>query len=146
MVRWVSPATTSTSSGGNTVRAVVAAMGADGEGGTGALAWAATWCFGFVTEFVLAAVVPGCEATLAMVVVSAGWSDSASGDSGNQKSRSCQSTMLRASRSRQSDPSINFRCLESWATSARGPARKGRSAFGTMLFISISDMLGTEAA
>ena len=35
-------------------------------------------------------------------------SDSASGVSGNQKSRSCQSAMLRATSSRPSDPSINF--------------------------------------
>jgi hypothetical protein len=84
---------------------------------------AATVCFsrGFNLDFDLAVVtalaadVPAVAgAILAAGELSTGWSDSASGVSGNQKSRSCQITMPKASKSRQREPAINLRCLGSW--------------------------------
>ena len=122
----------------------LAVTGGGAGGGVEAFATGAA-CFGFATAAALEGVTEvGWDAVIVVVTVSAGWSESASEESGNQKSRSCQSAMLRASSSRQRDPSINLRCLESWAELARGFAGKGRPPLGTILFVSISksDILG----
>src|SRR5580693_9418389 len=134
-VRWESPATTSTSSGGSAVRMVV--TGATGSDGAGVWTAIATWffdpCFDLAAVTGLAATAEGSGACLAGTL-SAGWSDSASGASGNQKSRSCQSTTPSANRSRQSDPTINLRCLGSSGTLLTESASRARSGFFAMVF------------
>src|SRR5271165_5743080 len=92
-VRCVSPATTSISTGGNTVRVVVVTPGAAGAGeacGAEALAADATWRLGFAATTGLAVSAVGCTgATLAGGALSIGCSDSdsavSSGAPGNQK-------------------------------------------------------------
>ena len=115
ITRCVSPATTSTSSGGRTVRVVTT-----GGGKAGAAVFAvsvfigvrrALWWSFAVGASCAAAAGSRAGAVLATGELSIGRSDSASGESGNQKSRSCHSTMLKASRSKHSEPTINSRCL-----------------------------------
>ncbi len=146
-VWWESPATTSTSSGGNTVRDVTA-TGATGSGGSGVWTADATWCFGLCFDLAavtgLTATAEGSAGACLAGTLSAGWSDSASGASGNQKSRSCQSTTPNANRSRQSDPTINLRCLGSWGTRLPESPSRAWLDFFTMVFR--VDIMETGAA
>ena len=139
MVRRLSPATTSTSNGGNTVRVVTTG----GGGGTGTseafaaaaaarcLVFAATACFAFAVGACTGAILFAGE-------FSTGCSDSASCasscEAGNQKSLLRQSTMPKASSSRHRDPTINLRCLGSCGARLRRSARTVRSTFATMVF------------
>jgi hypothetical protein len=126
------------------VRVAVAAIGGGSISGAGALAADATGRFVFADGTDLWVVGEGCaEASLAGEVWT-GWLVSASGASGNQKSRSCQSTTPRASRSRQREPSINLRCLGSSGARIFDSARSARLVLGTMVFR--SDMVETGAA
>ena len=141
IVRRVSPATTSTSRGGKTVR-VVATAGSTTvcEAGV-SVARAASLsvlsralCLNFAARAGLATIAGSDDgAAMAAGELSNNGSDSASWVSGNQKSRSCQSTMPRARRRRQSDPSISPRCLGSSVPFFRGSAAKGWSDFGRMV-------------
>src|SRR5580693_6181693 len=111
--------------------------GATGSDGAGVCTAIATWCFDPCFDLAavtgLAATAEGSGACLAGTL-SAGWSDSASGASGNQKSRSCQSTTPNASSSRQSDPTINLRCLGSSGTRLRDSPSRAWSGFVAMVF------------
>jgi len=54
---------------------------------------------------------------------------------GDQKSRSCHITMLSASNSKQSDPTMSSRWRFSWFICAyAAPKSKRRSGFGTIVF------------
>src|SRR5579863_6321166 len=90
IVRWVSPATTSTSSGGSTVLVVVAAKGADSDAvalSAAGFTVAVVRCLDFAGEEVAFAEAGAGAGRVVAGVPAAGWSYSASSVSGNQKSR-----------------------------------------------------------
>ncbi len=138
IVRCVSPATTSTSSGGKTVRALMVTGGGSGRScaeGAIALASTVTRCFrlgcGLAANGDFATGAGGCTGTaLATGELSIGSSNSASCSSGNQKSRLRQRTMPSATKSRQRDANINLRCFGSSGAILKESARKARSVFG----------------
>src|SRR5580658_4042681 len=101
-------------------------------------------CFDLAAATGLTTTAEGSTGACLAGTLSTGWSNSASGASGNQKSRSCQSTTPNAKRSRHSDPTINLRCLGSSGTRLRESASRAWLGFFTMVFR--VDIMETGAA